>query len=47
LAAPFLAGAQNLIGLLIIGFALWEAWKFNARRQVPISGPYQIGPTTT
>jgi hypothetical protein len=43
LASPFMAGAQNLIGLLIIGFALWEAWKFNARRQLPISGPYQVG----
>ena len=29
---PFLAGAENIIGLLIIAFALWEAWKFNARR---------------
>lgn len=44
LAAPFLAGAQNVIGLLIIGFALWEAWKFNARQELPISGPYQLGP---
>jgi hypothetical protein len=46
LAAPFLGGAQNVIGLLIIAFALWEAWKFNARRPIPISGPYQIGPGT-
>jgi hypothetical protein len=44
LTAPFLGGAENLIGLLIIGFALWEAWKLNARRAVPISGPYQLGP---
>ncbi len=44
LATPFLAGAENLIGLLIIGFALWEAWKLNARRPLPISGPYQLGP---
>ncbi|HEV2969836.1 MAG TPA: hypothetical protein VGY55_07590 [Pirellulales bacterium] len=44
LATPFLPGAQNIIGLLIIGFALWEAWKFNARRPLPISGPYQMGP---
>ncbi len=43
LAAPFLAaGAQNLIGLLIIGFALWEAWKINSHRPLPISGPYQM-----
>jgi hypothetical protein len=44
LAAPFLAGVENLIGLLIIGFALWEAWKLNARRPLQISGPYQIAP---
>ena len=28
-AAPFLAGAENVIGLLIIGIGLWEAWKLN------------------
>jgi len=44
LALPFFTAAQNPIGLLIIGFALWQAWKFNARRPLPISGPYQIGP---
>jgi hypothetical protein len=33
---------SNVIGLLIIGFALWEAWKLNAHRPLPISGPYQI-----
>ena len=44
LAAPFLLAAQNPIGLLIIGFALWEAWKFTARRPIPISGPYQMAP---
>ncbi|MBX9787767.1 MAG: hypothetical protein K2Y37_02535 [Pirellulales bacterium] len=44
MAAPFLMGASNIIGLLIIGFALWEAWKFNARRKLPITGPYQVAP---
>jgi hypothetical protein len=43
-AAPFLAGFENVIGLLIIGFALWEAWKFNARRPLPITGPYELAP---
>ncbi len=43
LALPFLMGFDNLIGLLIIGFALWEAWKFNARREPPITGPYEMG----
>jgi hypothetical protein len=37
-------GAQSVIGLLIIGFALWEAWKFTAHRPLPISGPYHMGP---
>jgi hypothetical protein len=43
LAAPFFGGAQNAIGLLIIGFALWEAWKLNRRVRLPITGPYQLG----
>jgi len=43
LAAPFLAGAHNLIGLLIIAFALWQAWKMNAHRPLPITGPYRLG----
>jgi hypothetical protein len=47
LALPFLAGTSNLIGLLIIGFALWEAWKFNAYRPLPISGPFEMGPSPT
>lgn len=42
LALPFLSGAQNFIGLLIIGFALWQAWKLTARRRLPITGPYYI-----
>ena len=40
---PFLGGMDNAIGLLIIGFALWQAWKFNRRRVLPITGPYQLG----
>jgi hypothetical protein len=42
-AIPFLAGAQNLIGLLIIAFGLWEAWKINRRTALAISGPFQVG----
>jgi hypothetical protein len=40
-AAPFLGGASNIMGILIIGIALYEAWKIN--RHVPISGPFRIG----
>ncbi len=42
LALPFLSGAQNFIGLLIIAFALWQAWKLTARCRLPITGPYYI-----
>ncbi len=30
-ALPIVVGFTQPIGLLIVGFALWEAWKFNAR----------------
>lgn len=43
LASPFLAGLQNVIGILIIGFALYEAWRVNAHRPLQIEGPFQIG----
>jgi hypothetical protein len=42
-AIPFLAGAKNLIGILIIAFGLWEAWKINRRTSLAISGPFQVG----
>lgn len=42
LAAPFLGGLENLIGLLIIGFALWEAWKLNRHVPLEISGPFRV-----
>jgi hypothetical protein len=41
-AAPFLAGLQNAIGILIIGFALYEAWKLNKKVELRITGPYQV-----
>src|SRR6185503_14842588 len=40
--APFLAGAQNIIGLLIIGFAVFEAWKINKRPVLNITGPHAL-----
>jgi hypothetical protein len=46
LAVPFLGGAQNLIGLLIIGFALYEAWKINKRLPVQVAGPFRLAPPT-
>lgn len=40
LAAPFLGGFSNLLGLIIIGVGLYEAWKLN--RRVPLNGPFQV-----
>src|ERR1051326_2643709 len=39
LALPILAGFQNIIGLLIIAFALWEAWKINRKIKINFAGP--------
>jgi hypothetical protein len=39
-AAPFLGGFQNFMGIIIIGIALYEAWKLNKR--VDVTGPYRI-----
>jgi len=41
-ATPFLMGIENLIGLLIIGFALYEAWKLNRKTELTITGPYRV-----
>ena len=43
-AAPFLGGTSNIMGILIIGIGLYEAWKIN--RRVPLSGPFRFGPAT-
>ena len=42
-ALPFLAGFQNIMGLVIIGIGLYEAWKINRRTSLTISGPHAIG----
>jgi len=43
MAAPFLGGFENVIGIFIIGFALWEAWKINRRVSMQIEGPFRLG----
>jgi len=40
---PIAAGFSNLIGLLIIGIAVFEAWKLNRRAPLTITGPYRVG----
>ena len=42
-AVPVLAGLENIIGMLIIGFALFEAWRQNQRVQLALTGPYRVG----
>jgi hypothetical protein len=39
-AAPFMGG--NIMGIIIIGIGLYEAWKIN--RRIPLSGPFRFGP---
>ena len=46
-AAPFLGGFENLIGLLIIGFGVWEAWKINRRLRPEIKGPFRVGSSSS
>jgi hypothetical protein len=40
--APFLGGFQNIIGIVIIGIGLYEAWKLNRRSALAISGPHVL-----
>jgi hypothetical protein len=42
-ALPFLGGASNIIGLVIIGIGVYEAWRLNRRGTLAITGPYQVG----
>jgi hypothetical protein len=39
---PIAAGFSNIIGLLIIGIAVFEAWKLNRRVAVTVAGPYRV-----
>lgn len=44
-ALPIMVGLQQPIGLLIVAFALWEAWKLNVRPQLVFNGPFRVGDT--
>jgi hypothetical protein len=46
-ALPFLAGPENFLGWIIIGIALYQAWKINRRVPLEITGPYKIAPTSS
>ena len=43
---PFLDLPANILGVIIIGIALWEAWKINKRPFINITGPHQLNPQT-
>ncbi len=42
-ALPIIQGTQAPIGLLIVGFALWEAWKINKKTPIVFTGPHRVG----
>ncbi len=43
LVAPFLGGFQNVMGWIIIGIALYEAFKLNRRLPLEVGGPFKVG----
>jgi hypothetical protein len=46
MVVPFLAGFENIMGLIIIGIGLWEAWRQNRPAQVEVAGPFSLAPST-
>jgi hypothetical protein len=47
LALPFLQGFDSILGVLIIGVGLYQAWAMNKRRSLVIEGPFQVGRVPT
>jgi hypothetical protein len=41
---PFTMGFQNVVGLIILAFGLYQAWRINKKARVEISGPYRASP---
>ena len=46
-ATPILVGFSSVIHLLILGFALFEAWRLNKRVRVTFTGPHRVGAPRT
>ena len=40
MAAPWLEGVDNIIGWVILGFAVYQAWIMNRPAHIEISGPF-------
>ena len=41
-AAPFLAGFENIMGIVIIAIGLYQAWAMNKKASLQVSGPYSL-----
>jgi hypothetical protein len=44
LAAPLLEVTESPLGLLIVGFGLWEAWRLSRGLPLTLDGPYRVAP---
>jgi hypothetical protein len=40
---PFIIGFSDVIGLIIIAVAVFQAWKLNQRITLTVKGPYRLG----
>jgi len=40
---PFLAGFSNIIGWVIIGIGLYQAWRINRHIPIEVKGPFRVG----
>jgi hypothetical protein len=45
MALPFLMGVENLIGILIIAFGLYQAWSINRLTRIAVAGPFSLAST--
>lgn len=36
--------SSNLIGLAILAFSIYQAWRMNARREISVTGPFRVTP---
>jgi hypothetical protein len=45
IALPFLNGTKGFLGILIIGFGVYQAWRMNKKLNLNITGPFTIGST--
>ncbi|HET6230088.1 MAG TPA: hypothetical protein VFE05_08465 [Longimicrobiaceae bacterium] len=43
LVAPVAEGFKNVLGILIMGFGVLQAWRMTAPARVSVTGPYRVG----